>query len=133
VRRKNSTPIIPDDWCGEKTAKNMAAWGNPAFADPRNANKPLHARKEVTFDPTNHLYTDCDSYYSGRKFLSKIDSDSPEHSERLTIEYNYESARNGKEPWTCILDSDTADEGSTISLAEAERILQKWGIKRLNY
>jgi hypothetical protein len=69
-----------------------------------------------------------DYYYSGKVFVSSWDAEAGQMAEMLTIRFDYTKMSS---PWTCTcVTSNTLVE---VSMAEAERILNLWGLQRLNY
>ncbi len=138
-RKARQVPIIPDDWNG-RGGYLEADWANPAKANPKTTENPMHAMKYLSVDPRRNLHQEYDYYYSGKKFPSKSEPDSFV-SECLTVRYDYNAARAGKNPWRCDVscgphyrDTFRADERSgEVTFEEAEAILKEWGISRLNY
>lgn len=138
-RMLRSIPIIPDGWVGSNGVTNIS-WSNPAFADPTTAQRPMHARKYSYANRAGHLLRETDFYYSGKKYRSEFESDQTDWEE-LSISYNFEAAHAGKEPWRCVINcgphyrraTNTSMVDGQVTLEEAEKILDQWGIRRLNY
>ena len=112
---------VPDPWNG------ATAWG-PKEKQPY----PYHTVKQVNYN-NDSLYCEIDSYSNGEKYET-VDG---YHKVRLHIAYFYRSARSGPlggiafnadtVGWYCLLDNSL---GSTnISKAQADSIIQAWGIK----
>ena len=112
---------VPDPWNG------ATAWG-PKEKQPY----PYHTVKQVNYN-NDSLYCEIDSYSNGEKYET-VDG---YHKVRLHIAYFYRSARSGPlggiafnadtVGWYCLLDNSP---GSTnISKAQADSIIQAWGIK----
>jgi len=136
-RQSHRLPVIPATWIESGTSDD-ANWTNPAFADTKTEYLPMHARKYSVANKQGQLKFEIDYYYSGRKYPSLSEPNSFER-ERVTIKYDFEAERAGKNPWRCDVScgphyqmGSSMDNGQ-VSLEEADAILKEWGISRLNY
>ena len=92
-----------------------------------------HAEKFIDADRQGRLLNEVDTYYSGKTYPNP-DPDSPAGAvlrEYVSIRYCYHRDRSDESRWECSHSDDT--DGGELSLAEAESLLGRWGLKRLNY
>ena len=112
---------IPYTWDG------ATAWG-PKEKQPY----PYHTGKQVNYNDDS-LYCEIDSYCNGEEYET-VDGC---HKIRLHVAYFYRSARSGPlggiafnadtVGWYCLLDNSHGDQ--SVSKAQADSIIQAWGIK----
>lgn len=133
-RKKIGLSLIPDDWELYKVTKTSSVWVNPKREINIDRKIPVHWSKDVSYD-AHGLIAEYDVYYGSEDYIT-IDGT---FRERLAITYRYRlddsmdyKAHLG---WNCrISNQETGKQGGErISLEEAEKILEGWGIKRLSY
>ena len=128
IRKAIGLPVIAESWENYNKANNghEAAWRTPGS----NLQIPNHSGKKVIYE-SGKWELERDDYYSGKKFPSH-DFDGGTEWETVTISYAFSAGSGYPKGWTCHYIGPT-NWVDTISLGEAEQILSKWGIKRLNY
>ena len=123
VRKEKGLPIVKSDWRVRQSLNSEAAWSTGyQFGDT-----PGHSGKTVLY-PNGKLSLEEDYYYSGKSFVPNWDPDAGTISEMVTIQFDYTKTDS---PWKCYHRSK--EDLAEIPLNEAERIIQSWGLKRLNY
>jgi hypothetical protein len=127
-RIERNLPIIAENWITGNVWATETMWKQPEWNS--NSGKAAHTGKKVAYQDGKRTWEE-DYYYSGRKFDgSIIDPDSGTAWEKITVHYDYTAP---KEPWRCHVLSDRHGGLTKITLQEAERILETWGLSRLNY
>ena len=130
-RQKVGLPTIPADWEGMESC-GYATWINPVTAEKVKNHIPVHWFKEVNY-AYGTLIVENDKYYGKNDYMC----DDGTCREQLTITYYFQADNNGIDgKWEAQLLSDetwnhSAEEN--ISLDEAKKILETWGIQRLDY
>ncbi len=135
-RIKRKLPIVPGNWTVYSALRTQIDWVNPPFQDPvtypGTSGKAMHATKQILLDADGNPDQETDTYYSGKKNHG-VDPDSGFLGESISITYNYQSEKNDfvKPLWQC--DVSCGPEEGEHTIDEAEAILKRWGIQRLNY
>jgi hypothetical protein len=131
-RRADGLPELPGDWVvrrGYTRSDNVSdTWMPPvAGTGPRYCLKAISAKG-------GKILWEEDGYTNGRAYKNR----DPDHSdlveyEGLSIQYYYDlhANQNPGKKWRCFLRLENDDR--EIDLAEAEKILESWGLRRLNY
>jgi len=127
-RKQIGLPVIAAGWMNYNKGNNAkeAAWRTP----DSHLQTPNHSGKKVLYE-SGRWEMEQDYYYSGKTFPSH-DPDGGTESEQVVVSYVFVERPGYPKGWTCHYNSPT-NWVDTISLDEAEKILSKWGIKRLNY
>lgn len=136
-RKTLSLPIINSNWkrIDKKNTYTWTMysciWENPEYKSFIKTGKAIHVQKIVKLKD-GKLIEEKDVYYSGKKDIDdKFDPEFPSLGyERLIITYNYI-----KKVWSILtINCPKCDQvSSQLTLKQANKILEKWGIKRLNY
>jgi hypothetical protein len=127
VRQRNSIPVIPSDWIED--ARN-ARWMHPGEFATVDVTVVGHIVKQFGI-VDNQLVDETDIYSLAGTYPSR-DPDRPGRvlHEGIDIKYYYKAPKSGAQ-WECSY--NTGDGSRDISLQEAEAILAKSGLSRLNY
>ena len=132
-RMKIGIPIIPDNWELNSVLQDSARWVNPERIEKHNERIPVHHSKGLNYR-TGILLSETDIYY-GKEDYKTIDGT---FRENLSISYFYQVddysyvKRTG---WWIILNNQQTEDASMdteITIEEAEKILEEWGIERLS-
>lgn len=123
ARKETRLPVVEPNWRLTQSLNSEAAWSTGYKFDGTAG----HAGKKVLY-PGGNLTVEEDYYYSGKTFVPAWDPDAGTISEGITIRYDYTTTNA---PWKCFYCNK--DNLAEIPLDEAERVLQSWGLKRLNY
>ena len=122
VREQVGLPILPAGWVLYGGAHGSTlGWYNP----DRNAllaqGKPCRSSTgvEVLGD---QIKSEEDTYWSGRM----IHVDETDMEEMMVITYSFDLAKQGKDPWHCLIFGGPQD--GHYNKTEADRILKTWGI-----
>lgn len=136
-RIENSIPIINKNWKrldNKNTYHNdiyECIWGNPELENLLKKRVPFYAKKLIKIK-NYKLYEEYDIYYSRNKVLD--DWGDPGNQkldfQTLTIAYNYEKQEWSISSYHC---PECDKTSKFLSLKDADLILKKWGIERLNY
>jgi len=125
MRQRHGIPIIPTDWVQHS---NPLSWVNPTA----DASKFVGHDTKTVIANNGQLDYESDGYTLSKTYPDrnpKAPKGSVRH-QRVEIRYYYKDG-NRKTPWECRYFNE--DGRHEISLKEAERILKKDGIPRLNY
>lgn len=145
-RKKIGLPVIPLTWrpSGEAnlaiyapttpTGTVSVGWNNPVrFIQEEK--KGIHAQK-VVFFRLGEVIAEEDVYYTGENY--HLIPDNPETDsapESLIITYYFLEPLKyppyPKKGWNCLLNDADNPSGKVLTLREAEAVLRKWGINRL--
>ena len=127
VRDSLGIVLLDSSWVAFATWDGATAWG-PKEKQPY----PYHTGKQVNYN-NDTLYCEIDSYCNGETYQT-VDGPSKVY---LTVVYYYRSARSGPLAgiafnadtvgWICVFDDSPG--GSMISKAQADSIIESWGIK----
>jgi hypothetical protein len=125
LRVQKSIPAIPSNWV-VRADRSAVAWDNPDFKSGKKV--PMHQYKFLTFTDVDSgtVRGETDHYQSGKQWN---DPDAGTMHEYVDITYSFELESQGKSPWK----AEVLEEGhgpKSISLSDAEQILEKWGIDR---
>ncbi|HTV49295.1 MAG TPA: hypothetical protein VMG59_12725 [Phycisphaerae bacterium] len=115
-RMARKLPIIPPGWKFGRGQDYVYEWINPDYYH-HNMQQPMYFLKRVRVDELGNRISEEDDYIFKEG-----------HGE-IDISYDFQKAANRQNPWTCY----SEDENKSIKLTEAEAILKKYGLKRLNY
>ena len=127
-RRQRNLPIIPADWVTGNVWSSETLWKSKNRDSTGGTS--AHTGKKVAYSNGKRTWEE-DYYYSGRTFDgSIIDPDSGTVLETMTVHYDYTAPEH---PWSCYVVSDRHGGLNRIPLQDAERILESWGLTRLNY
>jgi hypothetical protein len=136
-RVKRGLPVIPASWI-ERGGGPQADWNNPDHADARTTNAPMHSYKDTFIDRTSGMPLKETDYYQSGKWYPGLwhDPDDPNDKklEILSITYDFEAERSGKNPWHCEVNAGPHARmpSGEVPLDEAEAMLKEWGLKRLD-
>jgi hypothetical protein len=126
LRAQRNIPTIPSNWV-VRADRSAVAWDNPDFVSGKNV--PMHQYKFLTFAlvDSGKLLEETDHYESGKRW---VDPQAGTMHEYLRVTYSFELERQGKPPWKAEV-LEAGFHPRSITLADAEQILEKWGINRL--
>ena len=126
VRQDRGIPIIPSNWV-VRADRSAVAWDNPDFLAGKRV--PMHQYKFLTFanfGDSGPVLAETDHYETGKTWVDHLAGTMHEY---VRVTYSFELERHGNPPW----EAEILDAGShpkRITLAEAERILEGWGVQR---
>jgi hypothetical protein len=127
-RKRVLLPVVESTWsCTEYSAggETNLKWLARKMGLPR---APLHVGKMLALRGGTPE-TESDTYASGRTFPNPDPDQHEDMAESVEITYSFTDAAAGKPPWSCIHRSASGSE--QLSLADAERLIASWGLKRL--
>lgn len=130
-RMRVGLPILPENWKLDYSGTDGATWMNPEASAKYRARIPVHSEKSVHYEG-GVLISEGDSYYGSKDYTHEDGTD----REFVGITYHFKIGKNDRLQrlgWTAVKSDATAPMGEDISLAEAEAILNAWGLQRLNY
>ncbi len=132
-RLARKLPILPSEWMLQTNLRNQIDWVNPLFQNPSsyppNSGRPMRGTKQVLLDGKGRRLRESDTYYSGKKHLNPGAGPGALSDQWMEIVYYFNKSSNGN-IWEFHL--NCGPEGSPLTLEEAESILKKWGINRLD-
>ncbi len=129
-RKANSIPILDTNWVYKGESGGIYTWVTPKWDSLVEEKKPFYGKKQVYISDTS-LYKELDFYFSGQKFIvNKGTADELEVKESISINFNYSDSSFDV--------TSQCDYFDTIgqyfpSLSDAEKLLEIWQLKRLNY
>jgi len=130
-RQKVGLPIIPDNWELDSVLQGSSMWVNPERIEKLNNHISVHWSKGLDYR-TGTLIAESDIYY-GREDYTTVDGT---FREKLIITYYYQIDDYSDEKsvgWSAEILNKANKGRKELSLEEAERILEEWGIERLSY
>jgi hypothetical protein len=131
IRKKVGLPVIGNTWDfannGISEDHGYCSFYNPNRSNLEHVPVSIHRSKEIALTADKGL-TESDTYYS-TNIIKTVDGD---FNQTLRITYSFNLANEGQNPWSCSIFQDPKGKGK-YTLAEAETILKRWGLTRLNY
>lgn len=115
-RAKRSIPPV-----GTNTS-TMSDWGTAWVYD--HVEKGRSAKSAQTKD--GQIQSEYDTYYSGTKYPRP---DGSAELEYLQITYSFEAERHTNNPWSAVYYGSNRQD--KVSFEDAERLLAKWGVQRI--
>lgn len=132
-RMARGISIIPNSFKATGVEKDYTVWKAKGFKDLKKANVPFYYDKTVHYE-NGTIHHEVDIYYGRGPYFNVVHSD----YETVRIRYQYDTT-GGFRDWAadpdapnfyCFYDSLRHRQ---ISLAEADSVLESWGLNRKNY
>jgi hypothetical protein len=136
-RKKIGLPLLEAGWKLSTVLEDHTSYTNPDDDIYREKKQAFHWSKSIYYKK-GELTKEYDTYI-GPGTYTTIEDGTFDEEIRISYYYKVDSVSGGyKKGWVCtLLDQSTAGsinfEKRNITLKEAEKILKRWGIERLNY
>ena len=128
-RIKRNIPIVTSEMHCRISNKKIRWIFKKNINNTENTNKAFYGGKLIEIE-NDKIITETDIYYSGKVYVDNSFHEAPYSKERLEFEYSYNNEEKGVSPWNIIYRTTNFPE---ISFQKAEKLIQSWGINRLNY